>query len=113
MKSLWLANIANIILCPIFINGFGTIPAFGLTGAAIATTIGRGLGVCYQLYYLFNGEGALKMLLSYLNPLAYLLAKHLHMGPNGVFIAIPVAETIITLAGYILFKRGKWKRVMV
>ncbi|MGZ3822642.1 MAG: MATE family efflux transporter, partial [Mucilaginibacter sp.] len=35
MRSLWIANIANIILCPIFINGLGPIPAFGLTGAAI------------------------------------------------------------------------------
>lgn len=68
MKSLWLANIANIILCPILINGLGPIPAFGLTGAAIATTIGRGLGVCYQLYYLFGGSGMLKMKLEYLKP---------------------------------------------
>lgn len=68
MKSLWLANLANIILCPIFINGFGPVPAFGLTGAAIATTIGRGLGVCYQLYYLFDGSGYLKMKLAYLKP---------------------------------------------
>ncbi|MDX5443292.1 MAG: MATE family efflux transporter [Hymenobacteraceae bacterium] len=68
MKSLWLANIANIILCPILINGFGPIPAFGLTGAALATTIGRGTGVCYQAYHLLNRENTLKMRLSYLLP---------------------------------------------
>ena len=68
MKSLWIANIANIILCPIFINGLGPIPAFGLTGAAIATTIGRGTGVCYQLYHLFNGKNILKIHLAYLKP---------------------------------------------
>jgi putative MATE family efflux protein len=56
MKSLWLANLCNIILCPVFIRGFGPIPAFGVTGAAIATTVGRAIGVCYQLYYLFNGK---------------------------------------------------------
>ena len=68
MRSLWIANIANIILCPIFINGFGPIPAFGLTGAAIATTIGRGLGVLYQIYNLFNGKNALKIRISQLFP---------------------------------------------
>lgn len=285
MKSLWIANIANIILCPVFINGFGPVPAFGLTGAAIATTIGRGLGVAYQMYYLFGGNGTLKMLFRYLKPdwvqivsllkisapavlqfviascswiflaqlvattggdegsagyqtalrllmffmlpawglsnaastlvgqnlgakqveraersvittakynvifmlvitvlslsgahifvafftndaavqevairairimsmgyifygigmvlinafngagdtwtptwvnlcgfwlfqipLAYILAKHFNMGPDGVFISVPVAETAITIAGYILFKRGKWKQIKV
>lgn len=285
MKSLWLANISNIILCPILINGFGPVPAFGLTGAAMATAIGRGIGVCYQLYFLFSGSSILKMQLSYLKPdrkqivsllkisgpgilqfviascswiflaqlvattggdvgsagyqtalrllmffmlpawglsnaastlvgqnlgagqiqraeksviqtakynvvfmllitlfsltgahifasfftndpevqkiavraiqimsvgyvfygigmvminafngagdtwtptwinlfgfwlfqipLAYLLARHLHMGPDGVFIAIPVTETAITIAAYILFKRGRWKKVSV
>jgi putative MATE family efflux protein len=68
MRSLWIANIANIILCPIFINGLGPIPAFGLTGAAIATTIGRGSGVCYQLYHLFNGKHIIKVHLAYLKP---------------------------------------------
>ena len=61
MKSLWLANICNIILCPLFIRGFGPIPAFGLTGAAMATTMGRGIGVCYQLYHLFNGKAIVKI----------------------------------------------------
>ncbi|MGZ8542263.1 MAG: MATE family efflux transporter, partial [Chitinophagaceae bacterium] len=61
MRSLWLANICNIILCPIFINGLGPIPALGLTGAAIATTTGRGIGVIYQLYHLFKGNSLLKI----------------------------------------------------
>lgn len=61
MRSLWLANICNIILCPILIRGFGPIPAFGLTGAAIATTTGRGIGVFYQLYHLLKGDGIIKI----------------------------------------------------
>ncbi|WP_029271405.1 MATE family efflux transporter [Flavobacterium sp. KJJ] len=285
MKSLWLANICNIILCPIFINGLGPIPAFGLIGAALATTIGRSIGVLYQVYHLFFGKGALKIIISYFIPdfqqikalvkiaapgilqfviascswiflaqlvattggdhgsagyqtalrimmffilpawglsnaaatlvgqnlgakqieraeksvyttarynvifmaaimvitlcfgkyiisfftndemvktvavealqimsagfifygigmvlintfngagdtwtptginffgfwlfqipLAFILAKHFNMGPTGVFIAIPVAETAITLAGIVLYKKGKWKRIQV
>lgn len=61
MKSLWLANICNIILCPLLINGLGPLPAFGLTGAALATTIGRSIGVCYQLYHLFNGKSVVQL----------------------------------------------------
>jgi putative MATE family efflux protein len=285
MKSLWLANICNIILCPILINGLGPIPAFGLVGAALATTMGRSIGVLYQLYHLFLGNGVLRIYISYFIPdfkqikalvkiaapgilqfviascswiflaqlvattggdhgsagyqtalrimmffilpawglsnaaatlvgqnlgakqidraeksvfttakynvifmatimvitlvfgkyiisfftndemvrvvavealqimsvgfvfygigmvlintfngagdtwtptginffgfwlfqipLAFILAKHFHMGPTGVFIAIPVAETAITLAGIILYKRGRWKRIQV
>lgn len=68
MKSLWIANIANIILCPLLIRGFGPVPAFGLTGAAIATTAGRGFGVLYQLYHLFSGKNQIKMKLPYFRP---------------------------------------------
>lgn len=59
MKSLWIASIANIILCPALINGWGPLPALGLKGAAIATTIGRGLGVTYQCYHLFKGNSVI------------------------------------------------------
>ncbi len=68
MKSLMLANGCNIILDPILINGWGPIPAYGLTGAAIATTIGRSIGVIYQLYHLFNGKGVIKMMVAYITP---------------------------------------------
>jgi Na+-driven multidrug efflux pump len=42
-----------------------------------------------------------------------LLAKYFKMGPTGVFIAIPVAETLITVTAVILFKKGRWKKVTV
>ena len=56
MRSLWIASIINIILCPAFINGWGPLPELGLKGAAIATVIGRGTGVLYQCYFLFKGK---------------------------------------------------------
>jgi putative MATE family efflux protein len=46
----------------------GPIPAFGLTGAAIATTIGRGIGVCYQVYHLYNGKQLVKLTLAKMRP---------------------------------------------
>lgn len=54
MKSLWIASIINIILCPLFIH------YFGLKGAAIATVIGRSTGVIYQCFHLFKGSGILQ-----------------------------------------------------
>jgi putative MATE family efflux protein len=68
MKSLWLANIFNIILCPLLIRGLGPIPAFGLQGAAMATTIGRSIAVCYQLYHLFNGSRLLRFTVKLFKP---------------------------------------------
>ena len=61
MWTLILSNGLNIILDPIFIFGLGPIPAYGVEGAAIATTIGRGTAVIAQLLVLFFGAGKIKL----------------------------------------------------
>lgn len=62
LKVLLFANVINIILDPLFIFGWGPVPAMGVKGAAVATTIGRGMAVILQFYYLLNGKSKIKLM---------------------------------------------------
>ncbi len=84
MRALWLANGINIALDPILIFGWGPIPAFGLEGAAIATTVGRGLGVVYQLRQLTAGAGRVRVEARHWRPRTAVMARLARVSGVGV-----------------------------
>lgn len=98
MKSLWLANLCNIILCPMLINGWGPFPQLGLAGAAVATTIGRGTGVSYQCYHLFWGKGQLRLKKTHFTPDLPLIKNLLSIAWTGTLQFLIGSASWIILA---------------
>ena len=94
MRSLWLANILNIVLAPCLVFGLGPFPRLGVLGAAVATTISRAIGVAYQLSILARGRGRLP-----------LLARHL-------VVRLRVLRELLRLAGtatlQVLIETASW-----
>jgi len=84
MRVLLLANLINIVLDPILIFGLGPIPALGIEGAAIATNIGRGFAVLYQLKLLFGGRTRIKVYLKEFIPDFKLIGHLLKLSVGGI-----------------------------
>ena len=83
MRSLWLANGINIVLCPVFIFGLGPIPELGVMGSAVATTIGRTTGVLYQLYALTRPKGVIQVLRADMKPDVGIIQNLLSLAVGG------------------------------
>ena len=99
LRSLWLANGLNIILDPCLIFGLGPFPEMGVTGAAVATTIGRSIGIVYQLWYLFDGRGRLRFRLRNLALAPPVLARMLVISIGGI------GQFLISTSSWIIVMR--------
>jgi len=99
MRTLWLANGLNIVLDPCFIFGWGPFPELGVTGAAVATNIGRGIGVCYQLWHLTGRPGQIRLHWRDLLPQPGVMGTILKTSGNGI------AQLLIATTSWVgLFK---------
>ena len=99
LRSLWLANGLNIILDPCLIFGLGPFPEMGVTGAAVATTIGRSVGIVYQLWYLFDGRGRLQFRLRDLALVPPILGRLLIISIGGI------GQFLISTSSWIIVMR--------
>jgi len=95
MRVLWLANAINIVLGPCFIFGLGPFPKLGVTGAAVATTIGRGTGVLYQLYRLTRGDARVAIRRIHLALRPAIMANLLRLSGSGTF------QVLVGTASYV------------
>jgi putative MATE family efflux protein len=95
MRVLWLGNILNIVLGPCFIFGLGPFPRLGVTGAAVATNLGRGAAVACQLAILFGGHGRVRLTPHHLRLNLGLMRSVLRLSGSGTI------QILIGTASYI------------
>lgn len=99
MRILWISNGINILLDPLLIFGLGPIPAMGIEGAAIATNVGRGVGVFVQLYYLFRGGKHIKVAWNQLKINTSVMLNMLKTSLGGI------GQMIIAMTSWIFLMR--------
>ena len=104
MRVLWLANGINIVLGPCFIYGVGPFPQLGVLGAAVATNIGRGIGVLFALYWLTNGRARVVLRLPHLRLKLDVLLSVLKISAGGVLQFVIATSSymglMLVISGY-------------
>ena len=84
MRLLWVSNIINLVLDPCLIFGVGPFPRLGVTGAALATFTGRGIGVLYQFYRLLKGTERVRVLGRQIRLDAGVMLRLVRVSLNGI-----------------------------
>jgi putative MATE family efflux protein len=92
MRLLWVSNIINLILDPCLIFGWGPFPRLGVTGAAVATFTGRGIGVLYQFYRLMRGTERIRILTRHLRVNFTVLLRLVRVSITGI-LQFAIAHT--------------------
>ena len=104
MRVLWLANGINIVLGPCFIYGVGPFPKLGVLGAAVATNIGRGIGVLFALYWLTNGRARVVLRFPHLRLELDVLLSVLKISAGGVLQFVIATSSymglMLVISGY-------------
>jgi putative MATE family efflux protein len=85
MRALWIGNLINLVLDPCLIFGLGPFPELGVTGSAIATTIGRGIAVIYQFSKLSGGASRVPVRFDRMLPNFGLMKTLLRISLGGMF----------------------------
>jgi putative MATE family efflux protein len=97
MRVLIMANLINIILDPLLIFGIGPFPELGLKGAAVATTTGRGLAVCFQFYLLFKGHRRIRLEFEHVKIKLKVMMQLLKLSAGGILQNIIATSSWIAL----------------
>lgn len=92
MRLLWVSNIINLALDPCLIFGWGPFPKLGVTGAALATFTGRGIGMVYQFYRLMRGTERIRILRRQLRVDWEVLARLIRVSLTGI-LQFAIAHT--------------------
>lgn len=134
-RSVWTAAILNAVLLglagiffivfpELVVSIFTTDPEVSRYAIDCLRIVGYGYafyGLGMVMESSFNGAGD-TLTPTYLNfvifwlfeiPLAYVLAYHFEMGPQGVFWAITIAFSALAVVSALVFRRGKWKQQVV